>query len=307
MQSTPDILMIRPVKFGFNEQTADSNAFQSREVRNEQLQDRALAEFDHFVRVLRDAGVRVTVIEDTPQPYTPDSIFPNNWLTTHADGMIYLYPMEAENRRLERRMDIVEILRRDYLVRDVKDLSSFEKEGKYLEGTGSMVLDRVNKIIYACLSSRTNEEVLSAFAASSGFRIVPFHAFDEWGKAIYHTNVMMAIGSSCAIVCLESIHDLKERALLTDTLTATSKEIVAISKRQMASFAGNMLELRNAEGEKLLVLSSQAYHSLNGDQLRVLGSHFRSIHAPLDTIETAGGGSARCMIAEIYLPHRTSL
>src|SRR6201996_3557651 len=231
-QSTSTLLMIRPVNFGFNEQTAGSNAFQNRNAEQQQVQAKALKEFDNLVNVLEDNGVEVIVIDDTLEPHTPDSIFPNNWVSLHSDGTIFLYPMMAENRRLERREDIISQLEDEFKVKHIIDLSHFEHENKFLEGTGSMVLDRENKIAYACLSPRTDKEVLDLFCAQSGYKPVLFHAVDENGMDIYHTNVLMCIGSKFAVICLDSIADEKEKVDVINSLKATNKEIVAISFAQ---------------------------------------------------------------------------
>ncbi|WP_214070505.1 arginine deiminase-related protein [Mucilaginibacter sp. dw_454] len=306
MQATSNLLMIRPVSFGFNEQTAGNNAFQIQSADQQSVQIKALAEFDGLVKVLRDNGVSVTVIEDTPQPYTPDSIFPNNWVSFHANGDVFMYPMQAENRRLERREDIITQLEDNFKVRHVLDLSHFEHENKFLEGTGSMVLDRENEIAYACLSPRTDEKVLSAFSEQSGYTIVSFHAADERRLAIYHTNVMMAIGTYFAIVCLDSITNIIEKELVIENLKATGKQIIDISFDQMNHFAGNMLEVNNTNGDTLIVMSKSAFEILSYDQKAVLSSFGKLIYADINTIETNGGGSARCMIAEVHLPMAAS-
>jgi len=296
--------MIRPVAFGFNEQTAGSNAFQQQGLEQHNVQQQALQEFDTLVATLRDNGVDVIVIDDTPDPHTPDSIFPNNWISFHENGQIFLYPMQADNRRLERREDIVDQLKTKFSISEIDDLSHFETDEKFLEGTGSMVLDRRNKIAYACLSPRTDPEVLADFCERSGYGTVEFHAVDSQGRAIYHTNVLMCIGEEFVVICLDSVADEDERELLTDSFTLTRKEIVEISMEQMNAFAGNMLELVNDKGEHLLVMSARAYHSLLPEQINSLEKHCRLIYAEMSTIETNGGGSARCMIAEVRLPVR---
>ncbi|MDB5004045.1 MAG: hypothetical protein JWQ34_2270 [Mucilaginibacter sp.] len=302
MQSTSNLLMIRPVSFGFNEQTAESNAFQSRDTDQQQVQANALAEFDGLVQVLRDNGLNVTVIDDTPQPHTPDSLFPNNWVSFHANGDVFLYPMQAENRRLERREDIITQLEDNFTVMHVIDLSHFEYEGKFLEGTGSMVLDRENKIAYACLSPRTDEKVLAAFCEQTGYNSVKFHAVDEKGLAIYHTNVMMALGSNFAVICLDSITNIIEKELVIKSLKDTNKQIIDISFTQMNQFAGNMLEAKNNAGDTLIAMSQSAFQSLTYEQKAVLSAFGKLVYADIHTIENNGGGSARCMIAEVYLP-----
>lgn len=302
-QTTDTIVMIRPVSFESNTQTAGSNAFQKQVATGVDAQATALKEFDSLVDTLRDAGVNVHVFDDTPIPHTPDSIFPNNWFSTHADGTVVLYPMEAENRRYERRMDIIEALR-DTDKRNIsrlEDISGFEAQNHYLEGTGSLVLDRANRIAYACLSSRTDEKLLAEWGNDMEHEIVSFHANDAEGRAIYHTNVMMCIGDDFAVVCSESITE-SERAKVLDRLRDTGHTIVDISLAQMNAFAGNMLLLQNKHQEKLLVMSRRAHESLTKEQITTLEKSARIISHPINTIEDCAGGSVRCMIAEIFLP-----
>lgn len=298
MQTTSQILMIRPVDFKFNAQTAVNNKFQQASAQSD-VQTQALKEFDGFVDLLRNNGVEVTVIDDTLQPETPDSIFPNNWVSFHSGGQVFLYPMFSENRRLERREDILATLGKDYRINNITDLSGYEAERIYLEGTGSMVLDRDNKIAYACLSLRTDKKVLEDFCAQSGYTAVTFDATDASGFPIYHTNVMMCIGDKFAVVCLESVSNADEKTKLVQSLSG--KEIIEISLDQMNHFAGNMLQVENKNGDTLLVMSEQAYSSLKPEQITALGQYSRLIYAPLYTIEKNGGGSARCMLAEIHL------
>lgn len=304
-QTTAHILMIRPVRFGFNEQTATSNAFQNQAFGKEtqaSSQEIALKEFDEMVAQLRKAGVDIIVIEDTPNPHTPDSIFPNNWISFHNDGTVILYPMQAENRRLERREDIVNGLQEKFYVNKIIDLSSFEQEEKFLEGTGSMVLDRKNKIAYACISPRTHQEVLAEFALQTNYQIVAFEAVDENGKQIYHTNVLMCVGDMFSVVCLEAVPDLDERLQLRNSLESNGKRIVEITLAQMNQFAGNMLEVRSEKGDKMLVMSNAAYYSLTSSQIKILEDYCTIHHFDLSMIEGNGGGSARCMMAEVHLP-----
>lgn len=301
MAQPSHLLMIRPVNFKFNSQTADDNKFQ-KAGDQDKVHEKALAEFDNFVEVLRLNGVDVTVIDDTAEPATPDSIFPNNWVSFHADGSVYLYPMRSANRRLERRNDILEQLGQDFSVSHIQDLSFFENQGMYLEGTGSMVLDRTNKLAYACISERTNVEVLANFCGLSGYKAVTFHAVDENNYPIYHTNVMMCVADKYVVICTESISLAHERQMIVEQITKTNKAILTISYEQMNHFAGNMLELKNNKNESLLVMSSQALQSLSEEQKNQLEQYSKIIAAPLYTIEQNGGGSARCMMAEIYLP-----
>lgn len=301
-QTTSTLLMIRPASFGFNEQTAESNAFQQKDAGLQQVQQKALQEFDNFVEILRGKGVDVTVVNDTAQPQKPDAIFPNNWVSFHDNGDVLLYPMQAPNRRYERNESIVRQLEDRFKVNHIIDLSRFELENKFLEGTGSMVLDRENKLAYACLSPRTNAEVLLAFCHQLGYTPVAFNANDTEGKAIYHTNVMMCVGSKFAVICLDSISDDKEKEAVIISLENTGKEIIAISYEQMNQFAGNMLEVKNTDGGSLLVMSKSAHQSLTQEQVLALEKYTEILWADITTIETIGGGSARCMLAEIHLP-----
>lgn len=297
------ILMVRPVNFAFNAQTAESNAFQKNE-EQKNVQQKAVKEFDGFVEILRNNGIGVTVIEDTPEPHTPDSIFPNNWVSFHENGSVFLYPMQAENRRLERK--VFRLIKEAFDVKETFDLSYFEQQQKFLEGTGSMVLDRENKLAFACLSPRTNQEVLEEFCRISGYQPVLFHASDQSGKAIYHTNVLMALGDLFAVICLDSIQNQSEKTLVKEALQQSGKEIIEISLEQMNAFAGNMLQLRSKSGESLLVMSEKAFLSLNQTQIKTLEKYGKLIYSALNTIETNGGGSARCMMAEVFLPVKTA-
>ncbi len=299
MQNTSQLLMIRPVNFGFNAQTAVNNSFQKNIEGN--VQQAALIEFDRLVAVLRDNKVDVTIVEDSADPSTPDSIFPNNWISFHADGRLALYPMFAKNRRQERKSAVLETINENFIVKDTLDLSAYEQESVYLEGTGSMVLDRENKIAYACLSPRTDEMLLNKFCGIFGYEPVTFRSIDDKGAAIYHTNVMMCVAKTFAVVCLQSISDAGERKKLVDSFVKTKKEMVEISAKQMNSFAGNMLQVVNSDGEVILVMSSQAFQSLSPAQVEILEKHNRIIHSSLNTVESAGGGSARCMMAEVFL------
>jgi len=302
-QTTNNLLMIRPVDFKFNEQTAANNKFQVASTESD-IQTQALKEFDGFVDLLRQHHVDVTVVNDTLQPETPDSIFPNNWVSFHDDGSIYLYPMFSENRRLERRKDILESLKDKFEVNHVSDLSFYEIQYAFLEGTGSMVLDRVNKIAYACLSVRTDQEVLDNFCMLTGYESVSFQAVDSTNFPIYHTNVMMCIGDRFAVICLDAIRDEEERLSVLLKLTNSGKTIIEITLDQMNHFAGNMLQVVNNDNESLLIMSEQACLSLSVDQKTSLEQFSKIVSAPLYTIEKNGGGSARCMLAEIHLPKK---
>jgi hypothetical protein len=293
--------MIRPVNFGFNAETAVNNAFQVAG-QDAAAQEKAQKEFDGFVQLLRQNGVDVTVVNDTPEPYTPDSIFPNNWISFHNDGTIILYPMFAVNRRQERKPQVIQQIGTRFDIRHTVDLTTYEPEDKFLEGTGSMVLDRDKKIAYACISPRTDKTILSDFAKKMNYRPVAFTAVDDKGRAIYHTNVMMCVADTYVVICLDSITDSLEREMVMDVIKESGKEIITITLEQMNRFAGNMLQVENVKGEKLLVMSSQAYMALSAGQVKKLESYNRILHASLDTIETNGGGSARCMMAEVFLP-----
>lgn len=301
-QTTFSVLMIRPVNFAYNIETAASNAFQSEIIGNDQqtIQDQALKEFNNFVDTLERAGIDVCVFDDTKEPFTPDSIFPNNWITTHEDGRIVLFPMEAPVRRKERRNDIVDFLKARYDLPRIIDLSILEQQQSYLEGTGSMVLDRPNKVIYACLSSRTSVRALETFAEEMGYKVISFKATDANGTPIYHTNVMMALGTDLAVVCLDAISNTDDLDRVTSELVGAGKTIINISMQQMEMFAGNMLELRTRTGEKIIILSSSAYNALTAGQKHIMEQAVQLLPVDIQTIEKVGGGSARCMLAEIF-------
>lgn len=301
MQTTSHILMIKPVSFGFNAETAINNAFQVNTA-EAGVQQNALKEFEDFVEQLRSNGVDVTVVEDTPLPHTPDSIFPNNWISFHHDGTLLLYPMYAVNRRTERKAHVLDQIQQKFQVNNKLDLTGYENQNIFLEGTGSMVLDRDNRIAYACLSPRTNEKALEEFCRLMNYRPVVFNATDGNGQPIYHTNVMMCVADQYVVICLESISDPVEQKMITETIRNSNKSLVVITLHQMQHFAGNMLQVENKNGEKLLVMSSQAYEALTIEQLQELNRYNRILHSPLTTIETNGGGSARCMMAEVHLP-----
>ncbi len=298
--------MVRPARFGYNPETAANNTFQVFDdtMTPEEIAVTAREEFDALVAVLREAGVQVWVVEDTPRPPKPDAVFPNNWVTFHNDGTVITYPMFAPQRRLERREDIITYLSAHFRVTRRIKLERYEAKGRFLEGTGSMVLDRQHRIAYACSSPRTDEFLLDEFCRLMGYEKEYFRAVDARGQDIYHTNVMMAMGEAFVLICLEAIADDYSANRLIERFYATNKEIVEISYRQMMSFAGNMLQVQNDRGERLLVMSDQAYLSLTQAQIDRLEKHCRLLHSPIDTIETYGGGSARCMMAEIFLPEK---
>ncbi|MEJ8818990.1 citrulline utilization hydrolase CtlX [Lacibacter sp. H407] len=301
MQTTSHLLMIKPVAFDFNAETAVNNAFQQ-EGSNENAQQKAEAEFDGFVQKLTAAGVDVTVVQDTPQPHTPDSIFPNNWISFHHDGSIVLYPMYATNRRAERKQHVLDTIAAKFDVKQQIDFTSKENDDHFLEGTGSMVLDREKKIAYACLSPRTDKTVFEEWCSKMNYTPCSFYSVDEKGGEIYHTNVMMCVADQYVVICLDSIRDEAERDNVFDTITDSGKKIVEISYKQMNQFAGNMLQVENKTGQRYLVMSSQAYNALTPAQVKELEGYNPIIHSDLTTIETNGGGSARCMMAEVFLP-----
>ncbi len=307
-QSSSTVLMVRPAHFHSNPQTAATNKFQRQEggVVEGDEQGLAIAEFEGLVAALRDADIGVMVFDDTLEPEKPDAIFPNNWVTTHADGTVVLYPMMAENRRSERRLDIIESLSRDhgFQIGEVVDLSHYEEEGRFLEGTGSLVLDRVNRMAYACISPRTHLDLLGEFGQRMNYDIVAFDALDANGSAIYHTNVIMCIGGSYSVICAETIPGAAQRDAVMKRLENTGHEVVEISHEQMLKFAGNMLEMETAAGKPVLAMSRRADKSLSRWQREKLEAHARVVSVPIDSIEASAGGSVRCMLAEIFLPKK---
>jgi hypothetical protein len=307
-QTTNSILMIRPVSFRMNEQTAVNNYYQKvlDGLTPDTVNAKAQEEFDAFVKKLRAVGVDVTVVEDTLTPDTPDSIFPNNWISFHENGDVILYPMFAENRRAERREDILDILEeKGFVINEIMDYSQAEQDGIYLEGTGSLLLDRENGKAYCALSPRADEELFIEFCEDYDMQPVIFEAYQTVGserKLIYHTNVMMCIGDTFAVVCADAIDDKSERKMVLDSLRGDDKEVILITEDQVNNFAGNMLEVKGADDRRYLVMSSSAYHALTKKQIAQLEEHITILHSSLDTIEACGGGSARCMMAEIFLP-----
>ena len=306
MQTTDSILMIRPANFGYNAQTAGNNSFQNSEgaTNYAAIKTKAVAEFDGLVARLRENGVTVIVVPDSESPVKPDAIFPNNWVSFHDDGQVFMYPMYAENRRLERRRAIIDVLNVRYEVNNVTDFSLHEADNRFLEGTGSMIIDRVHRVIYACISPRTDENLFHQYCDVIDFTPIAFHSVDRNENDIYHTNVVMALGETFVVICMETVQDEGERELLYQCFEDTEKEVIEITLSQLEHFAGNMLQVRNAEGKTFLVMSEQAFHSLNTLQIAQIEEHTTILHAPLYTIETFGGGSARCMLAEVFLPRR---
>lgn len=307
-QTTNAILMIRPVAFRMNEQTTVNNYYQKvlDGLLPATVNAKAQQEFDAFVEKLRAVGVEVTVVDDSDDSDTPDSVFPNNWISFHDNGDVALYPMFAENRRLERREEILDLLEeKGFVIENVIDYTSAEEDNIFLEGTGSIVLDRQNGKAYCALSSRADEELFIEFCEDFEFTPVIFEAFQTVNgerKLIYHTNVMMTVGETFAVICAESIDDKKERKMVLDSLRGDDKEIILITEEQVGCFAGNMLEVKGANDRRYLVMSTSAYSSLTKKQITQLEEHVTIIHSSLDTIEACGGGSARCMMAEIFLP-----
>lgn len=302
-QATSHLFMVRPVNFNFNVETAVTNSFQSDiTVDNKTVNASAQQSFDNLVELLRSNDIEVTVFDDTPDPYTPDSIFPNNWISTHESGKLVLYPMEAPNRRLERRQDIVDQLKDRFGYDSQHSFASFEEEGKYLEGTGSIVLDRTHNLAYACVSTRTHPDVLEAWSKETGYELVTFYAYAKENVPVYHTNVLMCVGDKFVVICLDAITDDSERKMVVDKIESTGKEVVDITMDQMNAFAGNMLMVKNRAGKNYLVMSERAYLSLDQGQIDTLKGYADLLYTDLNYIETLGGGSARCMIAEVYPP-----
>ncbi|MBS7334092.1 MAG: amidinotransferase [Weeksellaceae bacterium] len=306
-QYTNTILMVEPVNFNYNPQTAVNNYFQNEaDEQAEIVQNQALEEFKNMVSALRSKGVNVITIKDTQNPHTPDSIFPNNWISFHEDGTVVQYPMYAENRRLERREeDVLSLLEeKGFNIIDVLDFTTAEEEEIYLEGTGSIILDRQNDIAYAAISQRTDEELFIEFCEELEYSPVIFTAnqtVDGKRLPIYHTNVMMCIADEYAVICLSTIDDKKERKYVVENLKDTGKEIIAITEEQMHQFAGNMLQVGGL-GQKYLVMSQTAFNSLTTEQIAAIEKYNPILPVKIDMIEKLGGGSARCMMAEIFLP-----
>ena len=307
-QTTNTILMIRPVNFRMNEQTAVNNYYQKvlGDVLPETVNTKAQYEFDTYVERLRSIGVNVVVVNDTEESDTPDSIFPNNWISFHENGTVGLYPMFAENRRLERREDILDILEQQgFVIEDIIDYTSAEEDNVFLEGTGSVLLDRKNRRAYCALSPRADEDLFIEFCEDFEYTPIVFTAYQTVSgkrKAIYHTNVMMCLGETFAVICLDSIDDKKERKNVTTHLKESGKEIIAITEEQVNHFAGNMLQVKGENNALYLVMSQVAYNILTADQIARLEKHTEILASSLDTIEACGGGSARCMMAEVFLP-----
>ena len=307
-QTTNSILMIRPVAFRMNEQTAVNNYYQKvlDGLSPETVNEKAQKEFDDFVVKLRKVGVNVVVVDDTVNPNTPDSLFPNNWISFHENGDVVLYPLFAENRRAERREDILDMLEDEgFKINEIMDYTSAEEDDIFLEGTGSLLLDRENGKAYCALSPRADEELMIEFCEDFEMSPIIFEAYQTVNgdrKLIYHTNVMMCLGDTFAVICADCIDDKKERKMVLDSLKGDEKEIILITEDQVNNFAGNMLEVKGKNDARFLVMSESAFKSLTKKQITQLEAHVEIIHSSLDTIEACGGGSARCMMAEIFLP-----
>lgn len=308
-QITNTVLMVRPAAFRMNEETAVNNFFQEDiQIKNDEINKKAQAEFDDFVEKLRSKGINVVIVEDQKENDTPDSIFPNNWVSFHENGTAVIYPMFAPNRRRERRMEIFEQLEsQGFKIEEVLDYSGAEDEGIFLEGTGSMILDRANQKAYCSLSARADEDLFIEFCEDMEFTPVIFTAFqnvDGKRKPIYHTNVMMSLGEEFSVICLDSIDDPKEKKNVTRHLKEDGKEIIKISESQMHQFAGNMLQVKGEGDKKYLVMSTSANQSLNQNQKNTIEKYCEILSTDIKTIETCGGGSTRCMMAEVFLPVR---
>ncbi len=295
-----EILMVRPYQFYFNQQTAANNFFQSN-VNIENANELAIAEFDAMVEKLRAHQIKVNVVQDTKDPSTPDSIFPNNWVSTHEGGTLCLYPMFAQNRRAERKSTVIDFLESNYKIENTLDLTDLEKEGSFLEGTGSMVLDHQNKLAYGCLSERLDKNAFYEWCDKMQFKAIAFKAVDDKAQPIYHTNVMMCMGDQFVVICLDSIPNEKEKQMLVDSFDQTNKEVITISQDQLNHFAGNMLQVFDTNEKPHLIMSEQAYNSLKTEQVKSLEKYNPILPISIPTIEALGGGSTRCMMAEIYL------
>ena len=310
-QSTSTLLMVKPYGFDYNTETAEDNHFQTggTALSSSEITRQALHESEAFTKKISAKGIEVIVFDDLITKETPDAVFPNNWFSTHNDGTVHLYPMFANNRRKERRQEVFDLLTQEYgfSIDRIMDWSKHEDIGMFLEGTGSMILDRLNKIIYAALSERTSEELLKQYSREIGYELVAFRSYHNAKHKevlIYHTNVMLCVAQDYCVVCLECITNLKERKAVMDSLKKTNKAIVELSLGQVDHFAGNMLEAKNKANESFLIMSSRAYKAMNQSQIIQIQKYSQIIHAPLTTIENYGGGSARCMLAEIFLPRQ---
>ncbi len=296
------ILMVRPAHFGYNPETAENNMFQSSETEDSKalISRKAVQEFDALVDEIRKHHIDVLVVEDAPDPFTPDAVFPNNWISFHEDGSIITYPMFSELRRGERREAIIDAVGQKFKISKRYSMEHYEDDGIFLEGTGSLVLDRINRLAYVCLSERSDISLIDKFCLLKDYKAVTFRALMD-NVDIYHTNVLMALGHSFVVICMDSLVNEEDKEKLLRMFNKTNKEVIEISKKQMLSFAGNMLEVKNREGDYILLMSDQAYKSLNKQQIARLKSHAKIVSSPIETIEYHGGGSVRCMLAEVFL------
>ncbi len=300
-QAPSSVLMVRPVSFGFNPQTAVTNAFQQSKIEPAlNIAAKALDEFNRMVDVLIAHDVDVTVVDDSAEPHKPDAIFPNNWISFHDDGKVILYPMLAENRRLERAIPVIENVSSKFQVNEVIDLSDYEMKNQFLEGTGSVVFDYQNRIAYACRSPRTCKTVLTDLCQRIDFKPILFDAVDEAGQAIYHSNVILCVGTNFVVICLDAIKNEEDQEVLLQSFADTRHKVVSISYEQMRSFAGNMIEVLTKSGEPVVLISEKAFHSLLPGQLDAISKHAEPIPLTISTIEQYGGGSVRCMVAGIF-------
>ncbi|HYG01061.1 MAG TPA: arginine deiminase-related protein [Chryseosolibacter sp.] len=298
------VLMIRPASFGYNQETAGSNAFQRNDIQPaDVVSAAAVAEFDKMVDLLQSHDIEVIVVQDNTDVVLPDAVFPNNWISFHEDGFVILYPMMAENRRLERRSDLIDKLKKDFRVSNVIDFSGHESENAFLEGTGSVIFDHSHKKIYACLSPRTHETLIQKLAGVLSYQSIVFRAFDENKTAIYHTNVMMSIGNGFVVICLDAIPD-EDQDLVLESFATDDMKVIAISYQQMHAFAGNMLTVKNKNGEAVQLMSETAFKSLIPGQINEMSKYAEILPIPIDTIERYGGGSVRCMLAGVHLPRK---
>ena len=306
-QITSDLIMIRPKHFNYNVETAKDNYVQKKEINisTTTIQKKVRDEFNSLVEIIKKEKIKINIFEDKKNIKTTDSVFPNNWISFHEDGKIIIYPMFSENRRKEKRKDIIDTLKnKGYKINEIIDLSKYENENKFLEGTGSMILDRENRICYAAISSRTSIDLLKYFCKKINYKLISFKAYQTFKKnreLIYHTNVMMCIAKQYAIVCLDSIDNKDEKISLKNSIIKTNKKIIEITENQCQNFVGNMLQVKNIKNEKYLIMSSRAYKSLTNDQIKKLKTYNKLLHSELDLIEKLGGGGARCMIAENFL------
>ena len=309
LQITSEIMMVRPANFMYNEQTAENNTFQTKDskAKSDSTAEKAIEEFDAMVATLRSKGVNVTVVQDTEEPIKPDAVFPNNWISFHENGAVVTYPMFAENRRIERRESIIEEVAKYYEVSRRYSFEHYEDDGVFLEGTGSMLFDRVNNLVYASISDRTDVTLIDKFCVLMGSTRAVFHSYDKTGELIYHTNVMMALGKDFVVICMESIKDEEEKTMLLQLFEKTGKDIIEINQDQVENFAGNMLQVLSTDGESsYLVMSSSAYECLTSEQIEKLSTFTNLLPVAIPTIEHYGGGSVRCMMAEVFLPKKNS-